>query len=239
MSRHVKPTCALGRQCAGIFASHKHLGQDVEELPAEALGSHKAIEFLDHPGIVSLGFRVDGNHARGVADAEHPPARELPVDVSGQSGEEMNVFDVRLLIEHTLVEMRNAPAQGHVEVEKIGEFGGRLAGIGVAPSAERYQNLLLLVECHVPVHHGADADGGQLLQFNAVLALDVGTQLRVAVLQSCPNVVYAVSPQAVHKLVFPCVAALGYGFVFLVDEHGLDTGRAKLYAQHCLAGRDG
>ena len=66
-----------------------------------------------------------------------------------------------VILENALIEMGNAPAQRDVVVEELGELGGSLTGIGVTLGAERYEDLLLLVECHIAVHHGGEADGGQ------------------------------------------------------------------------------
>ena len=89
------------------------------------------------------------------------------------------------------------------------------------------------------MHHGADADGGQRPYFRAILPLDIRAQIGVAILQSGPDGIDAVSPQSVHELVFPFVAALGYRLVFPVDEDGFDAGGAELNAQNGFAGFDG
>ena len=57
-------------------------------------------------------------------------------------------------IENALIEVRDAPAQWDVVVEEVRELACSLASVGVAPCAERHENLLVLAECHVTMHHG-------------------------------------------------------------------------------------
>ena len=76
------------------------------------------------------------------------------MNIAGQRGQVFNVLYMFVILQDALVEMRDAPAQGDVVVEELAQFGSSLARIGVAPSAEGHQNLLLLVEGHIAVHHG-------------------------------------------------------------------------------------
>ena len=78
------------------------------------------------------------------------------------------------------------------------------------------------------MHHGAHADGGQLFDFAVVLSLHVLAKVGIAVLQSVPDSFDAVGPESVDELVLPLVRTLCDGLVLLVDEDGLDAGRAKL-----------
>ena len=83
----------------------------------ERLG--KLFELLNHRCVVVLGLRMNRQHARSVAYAEHLLARQLPVDIAGQCGQELDVFHVLLFVEHALVEVGDAPTQGNVEVEAL------------------------------------------------------------------------------------------------------------------------
>ena len=141
-----------------------------------------------------------------------------------------------LAVQDGLVKVRDAPAQGDVVNKKLGQTGGSGAGVGVAPRAEGHEDVLLLVEDHVAVHHGADADGGEGLYGRAVLLLHVGTEVGVAVLQAVPHGVEAVGPEAVDELVLPRVAALCDGLVLPVDENCLDAGGAELDAEDGASG---
>ena len=234
-SRGVELAGTFGRQASGVLTGHQDAGQDVAQLPAVAR-SNQLLELLHHRSGIVLRFGVDGQHAGGVADAQHALARQLPVDVSGQRRQEVNGGHMGLAVQNGLVEVRDAPAQGDVVNKELGQPGGGGTGVRVAPRAEGYEDVLLLVEGHVAVHHGADADGGEGLYLRAVLLLHVGLQVSVAVLQAAPHGVEAVGPEAVDELVFPRVAALCDGLVFLVDEYRLDAGGAELDAEDGASG---
>ena len=125
--------------------------------------------------------------------------------VTSQGGEVLDVGHVLLIVEDALVEVADAPAQGDVVVEELRELCSGLTGIGVTPGAERHQNLLLLVEGHVAVHHGAEADGGQRLNLAVVLLLHILAELSIAVLESVPYGLGRVGPETIYQLVFPLV----------------------------------
>ena len=61
------------------------------------------------------------------------------------------------VVEYSLIQMRDAPAERNVEVEELRKGSGSFAGVGVAPCTERNENLAVLIERHVAVHHGADS----------------------------------------------------------------------------------
>ena len=99
-----------------------------------------------------------------------------------------------LVVQYSLVDVADAPAQGNVVVEEFRQLGGSLARVGVAPGAEGNQDFLLVVEGHVAVHHGAEADGGKRLDLAVVLLLHILAQLGIAVLQSIPDSLGRVGP---------------------------------------------
>ena len=145
---------SFGREEARVLASYQHLGKDVQQLPGEAARLDERVELGDHRGIVGLCEGIHGNHAAGIAYAQHFLACHLPVHVTGERGQEGDVTHVFLVVEDGLVEVRDAPAQGDVIDKELREFGSGLRGIGVAPCAEGHQDLTLVVEGHVAVHHG-------------------------------------------------------------------------------------
>lgn len=128
--------------------------------------------------------------------------------------------------------MGDAPAERDVEVEEIRQFCCCLACVRVTPCAERNQNLFLLVESHVTVHHGTDPYGGEVFYLDAILCLHIVAQGGVAVLQTLPDSLDAIGPQTILQLVLPGMGALRYRLVLIIDEDGLDTGRAELYSEN-------
>ena len=74
--------------------------------------------------------------------------------IAGQCGQVLDVLHVLVVLEDALIQVRDTPAQGDVIVEQLRQLGGSLTRVGVTPCTERHQNLLLLVEGHIAVHHG-------------------------------------------------------------------------------------
>ncbi len=235
----VQPLGAGLGQASGGSAGGQHLGQDVPEFPGIALRGDELLELLHHVGAVVPGGRVDGQHAGGVAHAQDLLTGEFPVDVAGEGGEVGDPGNVLLPVQDGLVEVGDAPAERDVIDEELGEFRGGGAGVGVSPGAEGDKQGAFGVEGHVAVHHGADADGGEMLDLDVVAGLHVGAEGGVAVLQAEPEGFLAVGPETVHELVFPLMGALGDGIVVLIDQDGLDAGGSELDAQDGFSGFDG
>ena len=160
------------------------LGEDVAELPAQLSRCDEGVE-PRHPRRVPVtGLRVDREHARGLAHPHPVLAGQPPVDVAGQRGEVSDPRHVRLLLEDRLVEVGDAPALRHGEVEERGQLGAGVAGDVVPPGPERHEQLPIGVEGHVPVHHRADAHGRDGRQPHAVARAHVLDQRGVAVGQA-------------------------------------------------------
>ena len=71
-----------------------------------------------------------------------------------------------------------------------------------------------------------------MLYLHAVLLVHIAAKVGVTVLQSVPDGIDTVSPEAVNELVLPLVRTLRYGAVGGVDEHSLDACGAELNAEH-------
>ena len=203
-------------------------GEDVPKLPAQLARRDQGVE-LRHPrGVPVTAARVDREHSRGLAHAHLVFAGELPVDVAGQRGEVGDPRHVRLLLQDRLVQVGDAPALRHGEVEERRQLGAGLAGDVVPPGAERHQQLPLDVQGYVPVHHPAQAHGRDGLQLQGVAGAHVLDERRVAGGQALPDVLHVVRPDAVLELVLPGMRARRQRRRVGRDEGGLDAGRAEL-----------
>ena len=117
MTGNVQLACTLGRQVSGILACGEHLGEDVQKRPTVVLGGNELVELLHHRGVVVLRLGIHGNHTAGITHTEHLLAGELPVNVTGQSGLELDVLHMLLIVENALIEVADAPTQRDVVVE--------------------------------------------------------------------------------------------------------------------------
>ena len=213
-------------ECAAALAGGQDLRQNVAQADAGEL-----FELLHHFLVIVQLPAVDGEHAGGLAHAHDLLAGELPVDVAGEGREISNAAHMRFPVQIRLVQVRNAPALGDVEAEELRELFRRLAGDGVAPGAKFRKLLCVPVEGQVAVHHGGYADGAHRGELHAEFGLDIGLEIGKAGLNSLVHHVHGIGPDAVYQLVFPLKIPLGDGDVLLVDQYGLDAGRAQFNAE--------
>lgn len=68
----------------------------------------------------------------------------ISLDISCQSDEAVNVFEVTFFVLYRMTKMRNTPSLRNVEVEKLGEIGGFLCGCVVAQGVEGRKNIFVL-----------------------------------------------------------------------------------------------
>lgn len=111
MAAYVETTCALFGEASGILTGQEYFGRISSSFQPKPRG-REFVELGYHRGVVLLRGRIYGNHPRGVAYAEHFLAGELPVDVAGKRGEEVDFAHMLLAVEDSLIEMADAPAQG-------------------------------------------------------------------------------------------------------------------------------
>jgi len=142
---------------------------------------------------------------------------------------------MRFLIQNRLIQVGDAPALRDVVVEKCGQFLFGIRGDGVAPSPERHQQFIFLIEGHVAVHHRAETDRADCGQGDAVFLLDFAHQFCVTRLKAFPNLIQRIGPNTVHQLVFPFVAAGCDRSEAGVDQHRFDAGGSKFDSDARLA----
>src|SRR5215510_6359134 len=102
--------------------------------------------------------------------------------------------------------MRDAPTLRNVELEQVGKFLCRWPGDGVSPRTKRDEQISVLIECQVAMHHGAEANGADRFERGVVFFRYLVAKIPIAHLQARPNNVEAVGPDAVFISVFPLIA---------------------------------
>src|SRR5215211_6314043 len=85
------------------------------------------------------------------------------------------------------------------------------------------------------MHHGTEAEGANSLEWRVVFLKNIFVEVAIAFLQSCPNIVKAVCPDAVFVSVFPLMTSRRDRRVIFADQHRLDASRAKLNAENGLS----
>ena len=127
-----------------------------------------------------------------------------------------------LIVQDSLVQMAQAPALGHIEMEDFRKLFGSFPRDGVPPGPEGNEQVHLLVKRKITVHHGADAKAGQLFQRNAIAIHDILFQVGIAGLQAVHDVFFTVCPDTVNIIVLPLMTAGGDHIMIFVDQNALD-----------------
>ena len=150
--------------CQGprFLSGSKGTGQKLPETERTAAPGGQGVEPLQQVLAVSQGIAVDGEHAAGIADAQDVDAGEAVVDISRQGGDMGHLAYVGFAVQNGLIEMGRAPALGNVEGKRLRQLRRRRSGGGVAPGAERGEQVPVPVKGQIPVHHAGDPHGGWL-----------------------------------------------------------------------------
>ena len=234
VSAHIQKLRPFFRQRARIVSREQNLRQDIGKLPGIAFVRDQLFKGIDHGRVVLLRLRIDGKHARRLADAEHLSARQLPVYIARKGGQISDILHVLLPVQDGLIEMGDTPSLGNVEMKGFRQLHGRLFRDGVPPSPEGHQHLPVFVKWKITVHHGAEAKRADRGQGDAVFFLHVLRHVSVAVLQPGPDILLAVGPDIVFITVFPLVAAGGDRSVVLSGQNRLNPGGTEFNSQGCF-----
>ena len=187
ISGRVQKPCPFFCQTACTAACRKYPRQDVSQLPRLLLHLFQAVKFCQHPCIIGTGSLIHWEHAGSIAYAQHLLATQLPMDIACQSGKEAYFRHMRLLVQHCLIKVGNAPALGNIEAQCLGQLICRLSCNIVPPSAEWHQQLILCIKRQIAVHHGTDAHCTDFLKPDAVFFLHAGSHRPVAGLNPLPR----------------------------------------------------
>ena len=148
---------ALWREPPGFGACGQEPGKDIRNLPSIALLGDQLLERFQHAFVERERVAVHREHAGAVANAKHAFTRQPNMQVAGERREKRDGANVRFLVQHCLIQVRNAPALRNVKVKAFRERFRRRSGRCVAPGAKRREQAVVLVEREVAMHHGGNA----------------------------------------------------------------------------------
>ena len=194
MMRHIKASSTFLGQTSSTIACQLYLWQYLPKFPWITFMSHKSIELVNHLLRIILGFKVDRQHSRSVAYTQHLLACQLPMNITGKSGEKCNILHMRLIVKYCLIDMRYAPAERDVVFKQFRQLSSGSTRICITPCTERHKKFVVTAKRHISMHHRTNAYCRQALNLRAVGSLNILTQIGIAILQSCPYCIYAVSP---------------------------------------------
>ena len=226
---------ALGGQRARVLTCGQNGGQQTGKVYRIAPLCRQRVEFFQHGSVIPAGGAVNREHTAGVAHAQHLAPGQLPVYIPGQRREEIQLRQVRLAVQHGLVQVRYAPPLGDVEPERRGQRFRRLAGHRVAPGAERHEQIARRVKRQIAVHHGRNADAAHRGQRLAVPGLHIGGQGGVGGLHTTPDFVQRVGPDTVFQPILPGKVTLSDRLAGIVHQHRFNAGGAELNAEGTIS----
>ncbi|CCX65502.1 unknown [Firmicutes bacterium CAG:791] len=130
-------------------------------------------------------------------------------------------------VQNCLIQMRNAPSLRNIVVEQLRQLLRSFSCNRIAPGTKRNKQLILIIKRKIAMHHCADADRGKAMNFRIVFLLHILKKIRIASLQSLPDILQRISPNSIFQPVFPFPCTLGNRNVVCCNEFRLDAGRSE------------
>ena len=93
------------------------------------------------------------------------------------------------LVEYRLVQMRDGPAFGYIELEQVRQLFVRFAGAGIAPCAERYEKFAIFVKSQVSVHHCRKTERPDSSKLCPVFPFKIISQAGICILKAGPDII--------------------------------------------------
>ena len=139
---------------------------------------------------------------------------------------------MRFLVQHSLIQMGNAPSLWNMILKQLCKLLTGLFCHSISPGTERHQKLSGFIKRHITMHHSAESNGCKFFHRNTIFSLYIFYHVLIAFLNPCPDCFLTVSPDVVHQLIFPLMTSGRNGLVLFIYQNCLDSGRTKLNTKH-------
>ena len=123
--------------------------------------------------------------------------------------------------------MADCPPLRHGIAEELGKLPALVLGNRIAPGPEGSQQAAIRIEGHIAMHHGADAEGLEPREGDAVSFLDILPQRGIAVRKPFHYILDGICPDTVLIAVLPVMEAACYRGLVRPDEDCLDPCRSE------------
>ena len=137
--------------CAG--PGRQSLGQQLADMPGHAHGMRPFIKKGQHTLVIIQRLRINGKHAAGLAHAHGAAAGQRFMHIARQRGQAVNAAHMRFVLQHGVIQVRDAPALRDGKAKQRGQLLAGVGGKGIAPGAEGDKQPALAVKGQVAVHH--------------------------------------------------------------------------------------
>ena len=103
MTGYVELSAAFRCKDTGVFACRQYFGQNILKFPVIFFRSNQIVELLHHFSRIVVGSRVYGEHSRCISYAQYFFTCYLPMYKSGKGCQVVNVFNMFLIVQNSLV----------------------------------------------------------------------------------------------------------------------------------------
>ena len=114
MTGYVELSAAFRCKDTGVFACRQYFGQNILKFPVIFFRSNQIVELLHHFSRIVVGSRVYGEHSRCISYAQYFFTCYLPMYITCKGCQEFDIFDMRFVVQDSLVQVGNAPPQRDV-----------------------------------------------------------------------------------------------------------------------------
>lgn len=114
---------------------------------------------MQHSLIVAFSCAVNREYSGRLADSHGIDTGKLIMNEARQCGDVGNFFNVCFSVQHRLIQMGNAPTLWDIEAKDLREFCRCLRSHCVLPCAKWHQQIPVLVEGQIPMHHTGNPHG--------------------------------------------------------------------------------
>ena len=159
----IQQPCTSLSQSTGSLTCWQNSWQNILQLPRQITDIFQFIEFLYHILIIGSNVFIYWEHTRSIPNTQYLLTAQLPMNVASQGGEELDFRHMRLLVQHSLINMSHTPSLRNVEFQSLGQVICCFASNIIAPSSKWHQQLILCIKSQITMHHGTDTNGADSL----------------------------------------------------------------------------
>src|SRR5574344_1567034 len=106
-------------------------------------------------------------------------------------------------VQNSLVQMSDRPSLGNLLSKERGQhFSCRLCDI-ITPGSEWNKQLILLIKCHIAMHHSTESNDTDVFQFYTILFLHIIFQATITVLKTIPDILQTICPNTILQTILP------------------------------------
>ena len=137
-------------------------------------------------------------HTAGCEPVRIALPREVVLPMNMHSGHD--AVPVVAVGDHVKVGQMIAREEGRFSSPVHASVSGTVTEIGTMDTAKGGKTTTIRIESEIPMHHRGEANLADARELEAVIGLHAVGHIGIDTLQSAPDLVHVIRPQAVHKM---------------------------------------